>query len=120
MEEVLEAFTAGDATEIAAGGYGGTHYAFTLSTPGTWAVSGSATLTRRARAVIGITPDLGLSQTVGWIHLDSLLQLQTRLRWSCLPGSDLFLVYQLDLGLDPLTEDHQPLLLEATLRWPWD
>ena len=73
-----------------------------------------------ARLSIGFTTDIGLSQTIGWSHLERALHLQTRLRWTYLPGSDLFLVYQLDLGLDPLVEDYQSLLLKATFHTPWE
>ena len=69
---------------------------------------------------MGLSTDIGLSQTVGWSHLAREVRLQTRLRWTYLPGSDLFLVYQLDLGTEPLAEDYQSLLLKATFRYPWE
>jgi hypothetical protein len=65
----------------------------------------------------GFTPDIGLSQYVGFNHLDDLLKLQSRFRWSYLEGSDLLLVYQLDLKLSGFEESFQSLLLKATYHW---
>jgi hypothetical protein len=64
-------------------------------------------------------PDLGLKMQVGWSQLDNRLQLQSRLRWSYLPGSDLFLVYQADLDSDATTLAFQSLQLKVTFRYPW-
>jgi hypothetical protein len=64
-------------------------------------------------------PDLGLKVQVGWSQLDNRLQFQSRLRWSYLPGSDLFLVYQADLDSDATTLAFQSLQLKVTFRYPW-
>ena len=64
-------------------------------------------------------PDLGLKLQVGWSQLEDRLQLQSRLRWSYLPGSDLFLVYQADLNSDATTVAFQSLQLKVTFRYPW-
>ena len=63
--------------------------------------------------------DLGLKVQVGWSHLDSRVQLQTRLRWTYLPGSDVFLVYQADLDTELDTLAFQSLQLKLTFRYPW-
>ncbi len=69
-----------------------------------------------SRLTLGFTPDLGLSMYGGWNHLSDLVELQTRLRLTYLPGSDIFLVYQLDLNEDG---DYlfQSLVLKATVRY---
>ena len=63
--------------------------------------------------------DLGLKVQVGWSHLDARIQLQSRLRWTYLPGSDLFLVYQADLNSDTDSLAFQSLQLKLTFRYPW-
>lgn len=70
------------------------------------------------RVSLGFTPDLGLSVFGGWSHLAELLQVQGRVRWSWLPGSDLFLVYQLDLDANDGRPMFQSLVLKATAHWP--
>ena len=69
---------------------------------------------------MGFTTDLGLKVQVGWHDLDDRLQLQSRVRWTYLPGSDLFLVYQLDLDTDAGQPAFQSLQLKATFRYPWE
>ncbi|MGB0588595.1 MAG: carbohydrate binding family 9 domain-containing protein [Myxococcota bacterium] len=64
-------------------------------------------------------PDLGIKVQVGWSQLENRLQFQSRLRWSYLPGSDLFLVYQADLDGDATTLAFQSLQLKVTFRYPW-
>ena len=70
------------------------------------------------RVTLGFTPDLGLSVFAGWNHIAGLAQLQSRLRFSYLPGSELYLVYQLDLDADNGSPQFQSVVLKATVHWP--
>jgi hypothetical protein len=72
-----------------------------------------------ARIGLGFTRDLGLDTFVAWDNLADLVRLQARLRWTYLAGSDLFVVYQLDLDDDDAgITRFQSLLVKATYRWP--
>ena len=82
--------------------------------------AGFDTLVVNSLATFGITNDLSATLQVGYNGLLDLMQLKTRLRWSYLPGSDIFLVYQLDLGIQPTRERFQSLLVKMTFRYPWD
>ena len=52
------------------------------------------------RATLGFSPKIGLRLFGAYNLLGDLVQLQTRLRWIYMPGSDLFLVYQLNIDDD--------------------
>lgn len=77
----------------------------------------SATI--NARMTFGFTPDIGASLYTGWNYLADRIRLQARLRWSYLPGSDLFVVYQLDGRPEPFAEAFQSLLVKLTFRYPF-
>ena len=71
-----------------------------------------------ARFAFGFTPTLGWTNFVGYNYLGDSLRIQSRLRWTWAPGSDVFLVYQIDVGLNGLAhEDFQSLLVKWTLRF---
>ena len=70
-------------------------------------------------ANVDFSTDLGLKVQVGWNRLEDRFLLQSRLRWAYLPGSDLFLVYQLDLDTTTTAPAFQSLQLKATFRYPW-
>jgi hypothetical protein len=57
-------------------------------------------LVMNGRATIGFAPRLGLRLFGAYNLLGDVVQMQSRLRWIYLPGSDLFLVYQLNLDDD--------------------
>ena len=67
---------------------------------------------------LGFTTNLGLDLYSGWNYLAHQLQLQARLRWTYHPGSDLYVVYGVDVDLDSGAERFQSLLVKATYRWP--
>lgn len=69
------------------------------------------------RLSLGITTDLGLSLNAGWNHLADQVQLQSRLRFTYLPGSDLFVVYQVDLDAGDAQAQFQSLIVKAAVRW---
>ena len=72
-----------------------------------------------ARLALGFTPTLGWTNFVGYNHVSESLRLQSRLRWTWARGSDLFVVYQVDLGVagPEAREDFQSLLFKWTLRF---
>lgn len=76
--------------------------------------------TLNARITMGFTPELVASFYTGWNYLADRLRVQARLRWAYLPGSDLFIVYQLDSQPDPFQELFQSLLVKLTFHYPWD
>ena len=69
---------------------------------------------------VDVMTDLGMKVQVGWSHLDERVLIQSRLRWTYLPGSDLFLVYQADVNTEDSTLAFQSLQLKLTFRYPWD
>ncbi|MFT7622089.1 MAG: hypothetical protein ACI9WU_001256, partial [Myxococcota bacterium] len=69
------------------------------------------------RVTLGFTNDLSWSVFGGWNHLLDRLQFHSRIRFSYLPGSDLFLVYQVDMDAQALTPSFQTLLVKATVRY---
>ena len=68
------------------------------------------------RVAFGFTPVLGLDLYAGWSGVEELVRGQARLRWTWMPGSDLFLVYQADLGTVGRLERFQSVLLKASVR----
>jgi hypothetical protein len=70
------------------------------------------------RLALGFTRSLGLDLYGGTALLDDQASVSARLRFGYLPGSDLFLVYQLDLDTAGETRVAlQSLLAKLTLRW---
>ncbi|MFT5435004.1 MAG: hypothetical protein ACI9OJ_005720, partial [Myxococcota bacterium] len=71
------------------------------------------------RVTLGFTPDVGLSTFAGWDYLTERVRFQSRFRYGFLPGSDWFIVYQLDLDLadDPVGLPFQSLLSKWSVRW---
>ena len=69
-----------------------------------------------ARLALGFTPTLGWTNFVGYNHLSESLRLQSRFRWTWARGSDLFVVYQVDLGLDGPRRGVFPSLLFRDLE----
>ena len=75
-------------------------------------------VTVNARAGFGVSPELGLDLFTGYGLLSDATVLQARLRWSYWTASDLFVVYELDLGdhgSDPLFTSLQ---LKLTAHMP--
>ena len=71
-----------------------------------------------SRIALGLSRQVGIDLFGAWDRLDDEVQLQARLRWIWRPGSDLFVVYQLDLDDDRAVERFQTLLVKLTMRWP--
>lgn len=77
-------------------------------------------VTVNGRLTFGFTNDLSLALFSGYNLLGELVQIQTRLRYSFLPGSDLYLVYQMDLdaaAAADATAELMSLLLKSTVRF---
>ncbi len=71
-----------------------------------------------SRLLLGFTPNLGLRLYTGYNLLGDVLQLQSRLRWIYAPGSDLFLVTEVDLDDDSWRANGVSMIAKATVRWP--
>jgi len=82
--------------------------------------TGFDAITINSWAALDFTTDLGMKVQAGWNHLEERFRLLSRLRWTYLPGSDLFFVYQMDLGTDTMAPTFQSLQVKATFRYPWE
>ncbi|MCB9731212.1 MAG: carbohydrate binding family 9 domain-containing protein [Deltaproteobacteria bacterium] len=70
------------------------------------------------RASIGLREHLSLDLYGGWSKLADAFAAQSRLRWTFLPGSDFFLVYQLALDTDTGEVPSHSLLAKLAWRFP--
>jgi hypothetical protein len=68
------------------------------------------------RLVFGFTRTLSLQLVAGYNLLRDLVQLQTRLRWIYLPGSDLFIVQQVDLDDDLWAARFTSIVVKSSFR----
>jgi hypothetical protein len=80
-------------------------------------LAGFDSLTLNGRVNLGFTTRLGLNVFTGYNLLGDVLQLQSRLRWVYAPGSDLFIVYQLDLDDDDWRARFASLVAKSSFRW---
>ena len=67
---------------------------------------------------VAITKDIVIDMLSQWNDLTDLLRLQARLRWTYLPGSNIYRVYQHDIHDEQHYTRLQSLLVKATYRWP--
>ncbi len=70
-----------------------------------------------SRLFFGFTRTLGLRLFTGYNFLGDVLQLQSRLRWIYAPGSDVFLVSQVDLNDDSWRPDAVSMVAKTTIRF---
>jgi hypothetical protein len=77
-----------------------------------------ASMVLNGKLSFGFTRDLGLDLFVGWNRIEDRLLGNSRLRWTWAPGSDIFLVYQVETEDDFSAERFQSLLVKATWHWP--
>ena len=78
------------------------------------ALEGFDSVVINGRTTFGFTNDLGLNLYGGYNLLGDVVRLQSRLRWIYAPGSDLFVVYQLDLDDDAFKTQFTSLAVKAT------
>lgn len=71
-----------------------------------------------SRVFFGFTPWLGLRLFTGYNLLGDVLQLQSRLRWIYVPGSDVFIVTQVDLDDDGWRPRATSIIAKTTIRFP--
>ena len=69
------------------------------------------------RTTFGFTTTLGLDVYGGYNLLGDLLQIQSRLRWIYAPGSDLFIVYQLNLDDDDWSTRFTSMIVKTSYRF---
>lgn len=75
-------------------------------------------LTLNARAGFGFSPDLGVDVYTGYGLLARSIVTQARLRWTWRSASDLFVVYETDLGDDGAAVLFNSLQIKLTARVP--
>jgi hypothetical protein len=84
-------------------------------------IPGTTTFTSvslNTRAAIGFSPDLNLDLYAGWNRLYDVFPVQARLRWTWRRASDLFIVYQAQLGDGARRINTQSVLAKVTVRLP--
>ena len=74
-------------------------------------------LVLNGRVNLGFTNTIGLRLFTGYNLLGDVLQLQSRFRWRYAPGSDLFVVQQVNLNDDTWTPVLASVIAKASYRW---
>ena len=74
-------------------------------------------LVLNGRINLGFTNTIGLRLFTGYNLLGDVLQLQSRFRWRYAPGSDLFVVQQVNLNDDTWTPVLASVIAKASYRW---
>jgi hypothetical protein len=79
---------------------------------------GFDSLTLNSRFTFGFTTMLSLNSYAGYNLITDLVRVQNRLRWIYLPGSDLFIVQQLDLDDDVGDMKSTSFMVKTSYHWP--
>ncbi len=79
---------------------------------------GFDSLTLNSRFTFGFTTKLSLNSYAGYNLIADLVRVQNRLRWTYLPGSDIFIVQQMDLHDDSGAIRNTSFLVKTSYHWP--